>query len=143
MLYDGWHGPVRVLVVGGLAYLALVALLRISGKRTLAKLNAFDLILTVALGSTLATVLLTLLAQHLVEFGLGEALPAQRVGQQLPLVDEQGGFGAHQAAEPGGAHAAPGDGVLQTNQKRERGDALSDRDGAGQSGSRPDRRSGA
>ncbi len=59
MLYDGWHGPVRVLVVGGLAYLALVALLRISGKRTLAKLNAFDLILTVALGSTLATVLLS------------------------------------------------------------------------------------
>jgi len=33
--------------------------LRVSGKRTLAKLNAFDLIVTVALGSTLATVLLS------------------------------------------------------------------------------------
>lgn len=48
----------RVLVVGTLAYLSLVLLLRIFGKRTLTKLNAFDLVVTVALGSTLATVLL-------------------------------------------------------------------------------------
>lgn len=33
--------------------------LRVSGKRTLAKLNAFDLVITVALGSTLATILLS------------------------------------------------------------------------------------
>ncbi|HWH13540.1 MAG TPA: YetF domain-containing protein, partial [Miltoncostaeaceae bacterium] len=33
--------------------------LRLSGKRTLAKMNAFDLIVTVALGSTLATALLS------------------------------------------------------------------------------------
>ena len=59
MFYDGWLGLVRVLVVGTCAYLALVALLRISGKRTLAKLNAFDFVVTVALGSTLATVLLS------------------------------------------------------------------------------------
>jgi uncharacterized membrane protein YcaP (DUF421 family) len=32
--------------------------LRVSGKRTLAKLNAFDFVVTVALGSTLATILL-------------------------------------------------------------------------------------
>jgi len=36
----------------------LVVLLRASGKRTLAKLNAFDLVVTVSIGSTLATVLL-------------------------------------------------------------------------------------
>ncbi|HWL80919.1 MAG TPA: hypothetical protein VNR89_08200 [Roseomonas sp.] len=41
-----------------MAYAVLVLMLRISGKRTLAKLNAFDLIVTVALGSTPATVLL-------------------------------------------------------------------------------------
>jgi uncharacterized membrane protein YcaP (DUF421 family) len=41
-----------------MAYVALVAMLRISGARTLSKLNAFDLVVTVALGSTLATVLL-------------------------------------------------------------------------------------
>jgi uncharacterized membrane protein YcaP (DUF421 family) len=59
MLFDSWFGLLRVLVVGTLAYAALVLLLRVSGKRTLAKLNAFDLIVTVALGSTLATVLLS------------------------------------------------------------------------------------
>lgn len=49
----------RVVLVGGLAYLGLIALLRVSGKRTLSKMNAFDFIVTVALGSTLATVLLS------------------------------------------------------------------------------------
>jgi uncharacterized membrane protein YcaP (DUF421 family) len=48
---------VRVVVVGILAYLALILILRISGKRTLAKMNAFDLIVTVAIGSVLATTL--------------------------------------------------------------------------------------
>lgn len=38
-----------------MAYLALVASLRLSGKRTLSKLNAFDLVVTVALGSSLAS----------------------------------------------------------------------------------------
>ena len=59
MFFDSWSGLLRVLVVGTLAYVSLVLLLRASGKRTLAKLNAFDLIVTVALGSTLATVLLS------------------------------------------------------------------------------------
>jgi uncharacterized membrane protein YcaP (DUF421 family) len=59
MLFDSWSGLGRVLVVGILSYVALVAILRISGKRTLTKLNAFDLVVTVALGSTLATVLLS------------------------------------------------------------------------------------
>jgi uncharacterized membrane protein YcaP (DUF421 family) len=59
MLFDSWAGLGRVLLVGTLACVALVFLLRISGKRTLTKLNAFDLVVTVALGSTLATVLLS------------------------------------------------------------------------------------
>lgn len=59
MLFDSWSGLGRVLLVGSIAYAALVAILRISGKRTLTKLNAFDLVVTVALGSTLATVLLS------------------------------------------------------------------------------------
>ncbi|WP_309232929.1 YetF domain-containing protein [Blastococcus sp. TML/C7B] len=45
-------------VIGASAYLTVVVVLRLSGKRTLAKLNAFDLVVTVALGSTLATILL-------------------------------------------------------------------------------------
>ena len=59
MVFDGWAGLVRVAVVGTAAYVALVLLLRISGKRTLSKMNAFDLVVTVALGSTLATILLS------------------------------------------------------------------------------------
>jgi len=59
MLYQDWTGLLRTVVVGILAYVALVAVLRISGKRTLAKLNAFDLVVTVALGSTLASILLS------------------------------------------------------------------------------------
>lgn len=57
MLFSGWEGLLRTLVVGVLAYVSLVVFLRISGKRTLSKMNAFDLVVTVALGSTLATVL--------------------------------------------------------------------------------------
>jgi len=73
MLFDSWTGLGRVVLVGTLAYFALVLLLRISGKRTLTKLNAFDLVVTVALGSTLATVLLSksvALAEGVLALGL-------------------------------------------------------------------------
>lgn len=59
MLFDTWFGLARVVIVGALAYASLVVLLRISGNRTLSKMNAFDLVVTVALGSTLATILLS------------------------------------------------------------------------------------
>ena len=59
MFFDNWFGLLRVVVIGTLAYAALIAILRISGKRTLSKMNAFDLVVTVSLGSTLATVLLS------------------------------------------------------------------------------------
>lgn len=55
--FIGWEPLLRTLLVGTCAYLALVVLLRASGKRTLSKMNAFDFIVTVALGSTLASVL--------------------------------------------------------------------------------------
>lgn len=59
MWFTTWSDLVRVLLVGSAAYVCLVLILRVSGKRTLAKLNAFDLVVTVALGSTLATILLS------------------------------------------------------------------------------------
>lgn len=58
MLFQDWSGIARTVAVGLLAYVTLVLFLRISGKRTLAKLNAFDLVVTVALGSTLSAILL-------------------------------------------------------------------------------------
>ncbi len=59
MLFDNLNGLLRVLVVAPLAYVAVILVLRSAGKRALAKLNAFDLVVTVALGSTLATVVLS------------------------------------------------------------------------------------
>lgn len=58
MWFDSWSDVGRVVAVGAVAYLTLVLVLRLSGKRTLAKLNAFDLVVTVALGSTLSAILL-------------------------------------------------------------------------------------
>lgn len=72
ILADG-NELLRVVVVGLSAYVALIVLLRISGKRTLARMNAFDLIVTVAFGSTLATVLLSKdvsLAEGVLAFGV-------------------------------------------------------------------------
>lgn len=51
--YGGIEPLIRTVVVGSLAYLSLLSLLRIFGKRTLAQLNAFDFVTTIALGSTL------------------------------------------------------------------------------------------
>lgn len=59
MFVGDWSGIGRILVIGPLVYLSLVLLLRTSGKRTLSKLNAFDLVVTVALGSTLSTAILS------------------------------------------------------------------------------------
>ena len=59
MFFNSWQDLLRVGVTGVLAYVALLLLLRTSGKRTLSKLNAFDFVVTVALGSTLATVVLS------------------------------------------------------------------------------------
>ncbi len=50
---------IHTLVVGSLSYLALIFLLRLSGKRTLSKWNAFDFVVTVAFGSILATALIS------------------------------------------------------------------------------------
>lgn len=73
MFFSGWDSLFRTLVVGVLAYIALVVFLRISGKRTLSKMNDVDLVVTVALGSTLATILLAkdmALAEGLLAFAL-------------------------------------------------------------------------
>lgn len=54
-----WSDAARAVISGLIAYTTLVALVRISGKRTVAKWNAFDLIVTVALGSTLASTIVS------------------------------------------------------------------------------------
>jgi uncharacterized membrane protein YcaP (DUF421 family) len=59
MLLQTWSDVWRIAVIAVVTYPCLIVVLRVSGKRTLAKMNAFDLVVTVALGSTLATILLS------------------------------------------------------------------------------------
>ncbi len=54
---DQLRTMLQIILTGVGAYLAIILILRVSGKRTLAKMNAFDFIVTVALGSILATTL--------------------------------------------------------------------------------------
>lgn len=53
-----WQGMARTLVVGMFSYVLLIVVLRLSGKRTLSKMNSFDLIVNISLGSIFATILL-------------------------------------------------------------------------------------
>ena len=79
MLFQDWSGIARTVAVGLLAYVTLVLFLRISGKRTLAKLNAFDLVVTVALGSTLSAILL----QESIALAEGATALALRIAMQF------------------------------------------------------------
>lgn len=56
--FNSWESILRIICVAPAAYFAIVILLRFSGKRTLAKMNAFDFVVTIALGSVLAGVAL-------------------------------------------------------------------------------------
>ena len=59
MFFDDWFAIFRICAVGVFAYAALIVLLRVSGKRTLSKWNAFDFVVTIALGSILASVIMS------------------------------------------------------------------------------------
>ena len=54
LFFSSWSSLFRIVAVGIPAYVALVLVLRIGGKRTLSKFNAFDFVVTVAFGSILA-----------------------------------------------------------------------------------------
>lgn len=58
IFFDSWESVLRTFLITILAYVGLVVLLRVYGKRSLSKMNAFDFIVTVALGSSLSTVAL-------------------------------------------------------------------------------------
>lgn len=52
-------GVLKLITICVVSYISIVLVLRISGKRTLSKMNAFDFIITVALGSVLATTIVS------------------------------------------------------------------------------------
>lgn len=59
MWFDSWSDLGRVALLGAASYAFLILALRVAGKRSLAQLSAFDFVVTVALGSVLATILLS------------------------------------------------------------------------------------
>lgn len=50
---------IEVPMAGIITYIAIIIMLRLSGKRTLAKWNSFDFVVTIAFGSILASALLS------------------------------------------------------------------------------------
>lgn len=52
----------KISICSVVSYLALFAFIRISGKRTMSKLNAFDFVVAVTLGSTLSSMILAKVA---------------------------------------------------------------------------------
>ena len=59
MFFKDWAELGRAVAVAVVAYTGFIVFLRSSGKRTLAKMNVFDFVFVVALGSTLADTMLT------------------------------------------------------------------------------------
>lgn len=73
IFFDSWDSILRSFVITILAYVGMIMILRISGKRTLSKMNAYDFVVTVALGSSMASVALNkdvTLSDGLLVFGL-------------------------------------------------------------------------
>lgn len=56
--FESWDSIIKIICITPLAYISIVILLKVSGKRTLSKMNAFDFVVTIALGSVLASVAL-------------------------------------------------------------------------------------
>lgn len=81
IFYNGWVPIARVVITAIVGYAALIALLRVGGKRTLAKMNAFDFVVTIAIGSILASMLLN----QKVALAEGMAALAMLVGMQFAV----------------------------------------------------------
>ncbi|GGB01537.1 hypothetical protein ERX37_08985 [Macrococcus hajekii] len=57
LLFDGFDVIGRTILIGIMRNLALIFILRVGGKRTLTQLNAYDMIVTAALGSILSGIM--------------------------------------------------------------------------------------
>ncbi len=59
MFFQGFNVIKETIILSGLTYIAIIFILRTSGKRTLASFNAFDFLITVTIGSISATTILS------------------------------------------------------------------------------------
>jgi uncharacterized membrane protein YcaP (DUF421 family) len=57
--FGGWYNVERTVTLSVIGFFALIALLRVSGKRTLSKLNVFDFVFVVAVGSVFASTIIS------------------------------------------------------------------------------------
>lgn len=58
LLFDNWENLWHIALCAAISYFTLFLFLRISGKRTLSQMNAFDFVVVVSLGSTLSFMIL-------------------------------------------------------------------------------------
>lgn len=58
MWFDDWYGLEQVIIKAVTCFIGLILLLRLGGKRTLTKMNAFDFVMTFTIGSTLSGIIL-------------------------------------------------------------------------------------
>lgn len=59
MWFTGWQPIGRTVLFTAIAYVAVITLVRLLGKRTISKLNPGDFIVTVAIGSVAASLILS------------------------------------------------------------------------------------
>src|SRR5437867_1252008 len=57
--FGGWSSILRTIVVGTVCYIIVVALVRLAGKRTLANMDEFDLVVTIAIGSLVGAAMMS------------------------------------------------------------------------------------
>jgi uncharacterized membrane protein YcaP (DUF421 family) len=57
--FESWYNVGRTVTLSIVGFAALMILLRLSGKRTLSKLNAFDFVFVVAVGSVFASTIIS------------------------------------------------------------------------------------
>ncbi|HMJ16961.1 MAG TPA: YetF domain-containing protein [Gemmatimonadaceae bacterium] len=81
--FDGWYNIGRAITLSVIGFLSLIALLRVSGKRTLSKLNVFDFVFVVAVGSVFAASIM----EKDVTLVEGIAALATLVGMQIGLAE--------------------------------------------------------
>jgi uncharacterized membrane protein YcaP (DUF421 family) len=81
--FESWYNVGRTVTLSIIGFTALIALLRVSGKRTLSKLNVFDFVFVVAVGSVFAATIIDK-DVTLVE---GIAALATLIGIQLVLAE--------------------------------------------------------
>jgi uncharacterized membrane protein YcaP (DUF421 family) len=57
--FESWYNVERTVTLSVIGFVALFTMLRISGKRTLSKLNVFDFVFVVAVGSVFASTIIS------------------------------------------------------------------------------------